>query len=401
MSRMRILVMTALALGLGAVLAWAFRPQPLPVDLAVATRAPMEVTLSAEGVTRVRDPYVITAPIAGTTTRAPVQVGDRVTQGETVVAVIQPAAPALMDARSRAQAEATIAEAEASVRVSEANLERAGAALEHARSQYARGEGLARAGTIAQRMLDDLAAELEQAQQGLASAEAQRRLSLASLQRARAQLVGPDALELPNGEAGECCVQIRAPLTGLVLDVPDRNARQVSAGAPLVTIGDITDLEIEVDLLSTDAVRVATGTPARVTRWGGEGVLDASVRRVEPAAFTRVSALGIEEQRVRVQLDLMSAPDDFHGLGEHYRVHVDLIVWENDSVLQIPQGALFRHGDGWAVFRNLDGQAVRVAVQPGHRGADTVELLDGLEDGAEVVLFPPNALIEGARIAAR
>ena len=401
MSGKRIWFITALMVGIVALLAWAFRPEPLAVDLAVATRGPMEVTLSAEGVTRVRDPYVITAPISGSTTRAPVQVGDHVTQGETVVAVIQPAAPDLMDARSRAQAEAAIAEAEAAVRVSEANLERAGATLEHARSQYTRGEGLARAGTIAQRMLDDLAAELEQAQQGLASAEAQRRLSLASLERARAQLVGPDALQLPNGVSGECCVQIRAPLTGLVLDVPDRNARQVTAGAPLLTIGDITDLEIEVDLLSTDAVRVATGTPARVTRWGGEGALNAAVRRVEPAAFTRVSALGIEEQRVRVQLDLLSTPDSFAGLGEHYRVHVDLIVWNSDDVLQVPQGALFRQGEGWAVFQNLDGQAQRVAVQPGHRSADAVEVLDGLEDGAQVVLFPPNALVEGARIAAR
>ncbi|MFN3954011.1 MAG: efflux RND transporter periplasmic adaptor subunit [Pararhodobacter sp.] len=270
MSRMRVLAGMALVLGLTVTLVWALRPVPLSVDLALAVRAPMQVSISAEGVTRVRDPHVITAPISGATIRAPVQVGDRVMRGETVVAVIRPAVPDLMDARSRAQAEAAIAEAEAGVTVAEANLERAASALEHAQGQYARGEGLALAGTIPQRMFDDLRAALDQARQALASAEAEHRLRLASLQRARAQLVGPEATALPDGAAGDCCVQLHATLTGTVLEVSDRNVRQVTAGTPLVTIGDITDLEIEVDLLSTDALRVSPGTLARVTRWGAK-----------------------------------------------------------------------------------------------------------------------------------
>ncbi len=399
---MRIIIGSGVALLLGGALVWALRPEPLAVDLAQATRAPLEVRLSTEGMTRVREPYVITSPISGTTTRAPVQVGDAVVQGETVVAVIQPASPELMDARTRAQAEAAVAEAEAAINVAEANITRATLALEHAQSQYARGEGLARAGTIPQRMLDDLRAELEQARQALTSAEAERSLSMASLTRARAQLVGPDALDLPGGTAGECCVQLRAPLTGTVLDIPDRNARQVTAGMALMTIGDLRDLEIRVDLLSNDALRLRPGTSARVTRWGGADDLDAVVRRIEPAAFTRVSALGIEEQRVHVLLDMLSAPEDFEGLGEQFRVHVDLILWQSDDALQIPLGALFRQGDSWAVFRaDAQGEVARVTVVPGQRGVEHVEILEGLDEGDPVVLFPPNALRDGVRVVPR
>lgn len=399
---MRIIFGGGVALLLGGALIWALRPEPLAVDLVQVTRAPLEVRLSTEGVTRVREPYVITSPISGTTTRSPVQVGDSVVQGETVVAVIQPASPELMDARTRAQAEAGIAEAEAAVNVAEANITRATLALEHAQSQYARGEGLSRAGTIPQRMLDDLRAEVEQARQALSSAEAERNLSMASLTRARAQLVGPDARDLSHGMAGECCMQLRAPLTGTVLDIPDRNARQVSAGMALMTIGDLQDLEIRVDLLSHDALRLRPGSTARITRWGGVDILDAVVRRIEPAAFTRVSALGIEEQRVHVLLDMLSPPEEFEGLGDQFRVHVDLILWRSENALQIPLGALFRQGDAWAVFRaDAQGEVSSVRVMPGQRGVENVEILDGLEDGDAVVLFPPNALRDGIRIAPR
>ncbi len=401
MSRTRMLIGAALAIGLIAAIVWALRPEPLAVDLAEVQRGPMQVTLSAEGITRVRDPYVITAPIAGTTIRSPVQVGDNVVGGETVVAVLQPVAPELMDARTRAQAEAAISEAEAGVTVARTNLDRAASALEHAQREFIRGEGLALAGTIPQRMLDDLTAALDQARQNMASAEAELSLRLATLRRAEAQLVGPDTLSLLNGEANECCVQLRAPLSGVVLDVTDRNARQVIAGTPLVTIGDITDLEIELDLLSTDALRIRPGTAALITRWGGEGTLEARVRRVEPAAFTRVSALGIEEQRVRVQLDLLAPPERFEGLGEKFRVHVDLIVWESADVLHLPHGALFRDGEGWAVFRVENGSARLTPITPGHRGATQVEVLAGLDEGAMVVLFPPNALADGTHIKPR
>jgi HlyD family secretion protein len=386
---------------LAGALIWALWPMPQPVDIAPVTRGPLEVVLLAEGVARVRDPYTITAPISGTTTRSPVEIGDQVQAGETVVAVIQPADPALMDARSRAQAEAAIAEAEAAVALAQTNIARADSALAHAAAQYARGQGLAQAGTIAQRMLEDLAQAVTAASQTVAVAQAEHDLARAALLRAQAQLTGPDPHPLPDAAPGACCVQLRAPLTGTVLNVTDRNARQVAAGTPLLTLGDITDLEIETDLLSADALRVAIGARAMVERWGGAGVLDAQVRRIEPAAFTRVSALGIEEQRVRVLLDLLTPPQQRAGLGDQFRVHLRLVLWETPDTLQIPNGALFRHNGGWAVFRENGGRAELAAIEIGQQARESTEVLAGLSQGDRVILYPAASIADGVAVAAR
>jgi HlyD family secretion protein len=386
---------------LAGALIWALWPTPQPVDMAAISRGPLEVVLLAEGLTRVREPYVITAPMAGTTTRSPVQIGDQVRAGETVVAVIQPADPALMDARSRAQAEAAIAEAEASVVLAQTNIARADSALAHARHQYERGQGLAQAGTISQRMLEELQQAVTVSTQAVAVAQAEHDLARAALWRAQAQLTGPDPQRLPTDPPGECCVQLLAPLTGTVLDVTDRNARQVAAGTPLLTLGDITDLEIETDLLSADALRVPPDARAMVERWGGAGVLEAQVRRIEPAAFTRISALGIEEQRVRVALDLLSPPEARAGLGDQFRVHLRIVLWETPDALQIPNGALFRHAGGWAAFRVSGGRAEVVAVQIGQQARESTEVLAGLAEGDRVILYPAASIADGAAVTAR
>lgn len=338
--------MHKVGLGLGALLlvamlVWALWPQPMPVDLAPVTRDPMQ------GVTRVREPYAIAAPITGTATRSPLEVGDHVVAGETVVAVIRPADPALMDARSRAQAEAAVA------------LALAETELAHAETQLERGQALAERGTIPRRMLEDLEAAHQTAQ------------------------------------------QILAPQTGIVLAMTDQSARPVAAGNPLLTIGNLDEMEIELDLLSADAVQVPPGARALVDRWGGEGVLDARPRRIDPAAFTRVSALGIEEQRVRLRLDLQTPPEGRPGLGEGFRVHVRLIVWDAEDALQVPQAALFRQGDGWAVFARDQGRARLVPVRIGRQAGGNAELLDGLTEGQMVVLYPASALAEGSAIVAR
>ncbi|MCC5988264.1 MAG: HlyD family efflux transporter periplasmic adaptor subunit [Pararhodobacter sp.] len=388
-------------LALAGALVWALWPEPAAVDVGEVTRGPMQVSLLAEGVTRVREPYAITAPITGAVTRSPVDVGDAVTRGETVVAIMRPADPALMDARSRAQAEAAVAEAEAALRLAETRLARAESDLEHARTQFERGRALAERGTISQRMLEDLQAAHVAARQGLEAAHQELDLQRATLMRAQAQLMGPESEIAANGEPGECCLRILAPETGTVLEVADASARLVQAGAPLLSIGDVTDLEIELDLLSADAVRVPAGALAHVERWGGEGDLQARVRRVEPAAFTRVSALGIEEQRVRLRLDLLSPPEARPGLGDRYRVFVRLVLWEGEDVLQLPQAALFRHEGGWAVFRVEEGRARLTPVQIGRQAEGRAELAGGLEAGAGVVLFPPAALGDGDRVIPR
>lgn len=399
-------LMRKAGLGLGvlagaAALAWALWPQPQAVDLAAVTRGPMQGTIAAQGVTRVREPYAIAAPITGTATRSPVEVGDPVIAGQTVVAVIRPADPALMDARSRAQAEAAVAEAEAAVALAETSLRQAELALGHADSQLARNQALADRGTISRRMLEDIEANRETAQQAVLAARAQLDLNRATLDRAQAQLMGPAAQFDPAAPPDDCCVRLLAPQTGIVLSVADESARLVQAGSPLLTLGNLDDMEIVIDLLSTDAVQVPAGARAVVERWGGPGELDARLRRVDPAAFTRVSALGIEEQRVRLRLDLLTPPEGRPGLGDGFRVHVRLILWDADGLLRLPQAALFRQDQGWAVFVHEAGRARLTPVTIGRQAGGLAEVVAGLPEGAQVVLYPPASLADGARIAAR
>jgi len=388
-------------LALVAALVWALWPQPQAVDLAAVTRGPMQGAIRAQGVTRVRTPYAIAAPITGAATRSPVEVGDAVVAGETVVAVIQPADPTLMDARSRAQAEAAVAEAEAAVALAESNLRQAETGLAHAEVQLERGQALADRGTIPRRMLEDIEAAHETALQTLAAARSQLDLNRATRVRAQAQLMGPVVDLDPAALPGECCLRIIAPQTGIVLAVTDRSARLVAAGSPLLTIGNLDELEIELELLSTDAVQVPAGAAAVVERWGGPGELEARLRRIEPAAFTRVSALGIEEQRVRLRLDLLTPPEGRPGLGDGFRVHVRLILWDATDVLRVPQAALFRQDDGWAVFVADDGRARLAPVRLGRQAEGQAEVLEGLTAGQQVVLYPPSVLTPGAAIVAR
>ena len=385
---------------LGAALWWAFTPDPVAVDMATAERAPMVVTVAAEGVTRTRNPYLVTAPLGGTTARSPVELGDRVVRDETVVAVIRPAAPAFLDARTRRQAEAAVTEAEAALRVAEFQLDRAEGDLEHAETALARNRELAARGVIPQRVLDDAEAAARTARTALEAAQAQRDLQRATLARAEAQLIDPD-LPATDAAPGECCVQITAPASGTVLSLESASARVVQPGEALLSIGDLGELEIELDLLSTDAVRVRPGARAEIDGWGGDGALAATVRRVDPAGFTRVSALGIEEQRVRVILDFDDGPDTRPGLGERFRVFVRVVVWEEEDVLQVPQSALFRAGGGWAVFRVTEGRAELRAVEIGQRHDATAQVLAGLEPGDRVVAFPGTRVSDGAAVRAR
>ncbi|HHX91056.1 MAG TPA: HlyD family efflux transporter periplasmic adaptor subunit [Paracoccus sp.] len=401
MSRMRKVGIWLGGLAQAGALAWALWPEPAAVDMGMVTRGPMQVTLSAEGITRVREPYTITAPITGSITRSLVDVGDRVVRGESVVAVIQPAEPALMDARSRLQAEAAVTEAEAAVRLADANVVRAESELSHAATQLARNRELAERGTVPRRILEDMVQAHVTATQALSAARSEADVHRATLARMQAQLLGPASVMMPVDGADACCVRILAPETGTVLKVDDPSARLVQAGAPLLSIGDIEDLEIELDLLSTDAVRVPAQARALIERWGGEGVLEARVRRIEPAAFTRVSALGIEEQRVRLRLDILTPPEARTGLGDRYRVFVRLILWEGEGLLQLPQAALFRDGGGWAVFQVREGRAELTRVAVGRQAGGMAEVLSGIEEGAAVVMYPASTLSDSARVTAR
>lgn len=401
MTMFRKLALGLVGLGIVAALVWALWPQPQRVDLASVSRGPMQGAITAQGVTRVRASYTIAAPITGSVTRSPVEVGDAVVAGETVVALIRPADPVLMDARSRAQAEAAVVEAEAAVAVAETDLRQTETALSHARVQLARSRALAESGTIPHRMLEDIETTYQSATQAVEAAQSRLDLARASLIRAQAQLIGPDMNFDPADDPGACCMRILAPQTGLVLGVADMSARLVQAGAPLLTIGNLDEMEIELDLLSTDAVRVPAEARALVENWGGAGVLEARLRRIEPRAFTRVSALGIEEQRVRLRLDLLAGPEDRAGLGEGFRVTVRLILWEAQDVLHLPQAALFRQAGDWAVFVEEDGRAKLQIVEIGRQADGQAEILGGVPEGARVLLYPGGAIADAVRVRAR
>lgn len=396
----RMILAGMVGLALIAALVWALLPQPVAVDLVAARVAPMEVTVTAEGITRVRDPWQVTAPVTGNTTRSPVEVGDRVVDGETVIAVIQPAEPAFLDARARRLAEAAVTEAEAAVRLAEAQLSRAEVELEHFEADFDRNRTLAARGTVSVTMLENSAQAAASARAAREAAQAELELTRATLERARAQLMGPEAQD-PDRAPADCCIRITAPLSGTVLEVADLNARLVQAGSPLVSIGNLDDLEIEVDLLSADTIGIAPGTRAHVERWGGEGVIEAEVRRIDPSAFTRVSALGIEEQRVRLALDILTPPEARIGLGDRYRVYVRLVVWSDPAVLQVPRSALFRQDGQWAVFVAQDGRAELQTVETGRMTADWVQVLSGITEGQSVVAYPGARVAEGVRLTAR
>lgn len=380
-------------------LVWALRPAPVLVDLVAARRAQMQVTVSAEGITRVRDTWLVTASVTGQARRSPVHVGDVVTAGETIVAAIQPAEPPFLDARARRLAEAAVVEAEAAVRLAETGLSRAENELAHLEAELDRARALTERGTLTRTTLEDAEQAALAARAARDVARSDLDMRLATLARMEAQLEGPETRSFD--EPGSCCVEIVAPHTGVVLELVDESARLVTAGETLLTIGDPQDLEVYVDLLSNDAVGVVPGTRARIERWGGDTVLDAEVRQVQPSAFTRISALGIEEQRVPVVLDILSPATARAGLGDRYRVYVTLVIWEGEDVLQVPQSALFRSGGAWALFVEENGRAARRSVEVGHMSGDWAEIVAGVAEGASVIAYPASSIENGTRIEPR
>lgn len=376
-----------------------FRPRPVLVDLYTIGHGPMQVTVDADGKTRIRDVYEVAAPIAGLALRAPVEVGDQVLAGETVVASVEPISPGLLDLRSRVQAQAAVEEAEAALHVAESRLRQAEEDLKYAESQYARAQNLAERGAIS-------ISRLEQAEQELAIKQAERdavragiAMAESSLARARAALIEPGSAA--SAEAESCCVELRAPIDGEVLSVDVVSERPVTSGERLVTIGQPGDLEIVAELLSTDAVRLVQGARAIVERWGGPIPLEAVLRDIEPSAFTKISTLGIEEQRVEAVLDFVSPPADRAGLGDGYSVFLRIVEWQSEDAVQVPLSALFRDGGDWVVFVADEGRVRKQVVEIGKMGDSAAEVLGGLSPGVMVILYPGDAIDENVRIAPR
>lgn len=395
----RIVWYLLLASVLAAALVYAFRPQPVPVDLAVIARGQLTVTIDGDGQTRVREVYVVSAPVPGQVRRIERHVGDRIVANETLLATIQPVDPTFLDRRARAQAESAIKAAEAAFALAEAEQARALAELDFARAELSRAEQLAKRGNVSQRDLDRARLELRTRRAALSTAKASIEMRRFELETAQAALIQPGT---ESGEGGEqaCCVEVYSPVNGRILRVIHESEGVVAAGAWLVELGDPVDMEIVVDLLSGDAVRVREGAEVTIEDWGGV-TLAGRVRRVEPYAFTKISALGIEEQRVNVIVDFTDSPEKWQGLGHGYRVDAHILDWRGEDVLKLPLGALFRDGESWAVFVAKDGVAKLRHIEIDHGNGREAEVLEGLETGATVILHPGDSISDGVRVLSR
>ncbi|MCM2562877.1 HlyD family efflux transporter periplasmic adaptor subunit [Lutimaribacter sp. EGI FJ00015] len=393
-TRLILIVLLAAAI-VGALLWAALRPVPVTAELATVARGPMRVTVDVDGTTRIREVYEVASPIAGTAERAPVRVGDRVIAGETVVAVVEPIAPSLLDARSRSQAQAAISEAQAALAVADSQLLQAEEELNYAQSQYNRVQELVERGVASIVRLEDAAQALNVRRAARDAAQSARDMARGTLERAQAALIGPGE----RSDDSECCVRIAAPADGVVLSVDRISERPVFAGQTLLSIGDPTDLEIVADPLSRDAVRIPENARAIVDRWGGDTALEARLRQIEPSARTEVSALGIEEQRVEAIFDITDPADTRPGLGNGYAVRLAIVVWEADDALLVPLGALFRDGDDWAAFAVHDGIARQVKVTLGQHNDRVAQVLGGLAEGDRVIVHPGDSVIEGVQIS--
>ena len=397
MSKRKRYLLIILGLVLAIAVAFSFRPQPAAVSVAQVARGPLQVTVEQEGKTRVRERYVVSAPVPGYAPRLDKEVGDPVKAGEVLLS-LRPTPSALLDPRARAEAEARVSQAEANLEAAQSRLTAAEAGEHLASAERDRAEALVKRGDISRSGLDQAVAEARQAEANLRAARFAVNAARGDLKAAQA------AVRYYHGEDQALAMQdipVRAPVSGSVLSIRHKSQGVVQAGESLLTVGDTRLLEVEVDVLSADAVRIHPGMRVLFERWGGAGDLKGRVRTVEPAGFTKVSALGVEEQRVWVIADIVSPPEQWRTLGDRYRVEAKFILWSSDDVLKVPASALFRQGEGWAAFVIENGRAHKRPVQVGHRGELEVEVIGGLQAGDQVITHPEESLTDGARVEAR
>ena len=376
-----------------AIVAMAMIPESIEVDLTTVSRGPMRVTLDEDGETRVRDRFVVSAPVAGRLQRIVLEPGDAVVKGRTVVARVAPASAPLLDPRTRGELNAAVEAARAAVGGAVAERGRAATALARARTTLARQQELMKAGAISADALEAAETSVRTSEDALKAAEFTVSRAEYELELARARLAGPGA--------GGRAVDVVAPVDGVILKRLRESETVVPPGEPILEIGDPQNLEIVADFLSTDAVQIKPGALVLIEQWGGPDPLSGRVRRVEPSGFMKVSALGVEEQRVNVLIDFVDAPAAARAIGDAYRVEVRVVIWETDAAIKVPVGSLFRQGEGWAAFVVNDGVASLQPVKLGQRNDTEGEILEGLSEGQTVVLHPPDTLKDGLRVAPR
>ena len=387
-----LLVVLAILAGLG----YGFIPRPVPIDLEPVRTGRLVVTVEEEGRTRVRERYVVAAPVAGQARRITLKVGDAVAAGQ-AVARIEPARAASLDPRSRAQARARVAAAEAALRVAREQAKVAAAEARLAEQELARAEALGQARFVSQAAVDQARSRLQAGQGTRQAADYGVQVAEQDLAVARAALTEASTSAAAGRAAG---LDVIAPVAGRVLAVPHESEGVVQPGQALIEIGHPARLEVLVEVLSTAAVKIGPGARVVLDRWGGPA-LEGRVRVVEPAGFTKVSALGVEEQRVRVLLDIVSPAEQWRSLGDGYRIEAAFVLWEGDNLLLAPASALFRQGQGWALFVEDAGRARLRPVQVGQRNGLDAQILAGLKAGERVVAHPNEKIADGVRIQGR
>jgi HlyD family secretion protein len=381
-----------------ALLFYAFMPRPVSVDLEEIQHGPLIVTVSEDGKTRIKEKYVVSSPLAGRLMRIQLKSGDEVVEGKTLLAVIEPTDPALLDPRAKAEAEARLKAAEATLERTEPILEKSLAEVENAEEELTRGRKLMPKNAITVEELNQRILLHRTRTQEYRAATFDREIARFELEQAKAALLRtqPD----DNGK-DQVYFEIRSPISGRVLNVLQESATVVASGIDLIEVGNPKDLEVEVDVLSSDAVQIRSGARAWLDQWGGKDPLPAAVRLVEPSGFTKISALGVEEQRVNVIIDFTSPPAERETLGSGFRVEANIVTWEDTHVLRVPISALFRHEQGWAVFRVVNEQAAVTPIKIGHRNASHAEVLEGLTERDRVVVHPSDDVADGVSIVAR
>jgi HlyD family secretion protein len=384
------------------LLAWAFWPRPESADIAVVERAPLMITLDEEGETRVRDRFVVSAPLAGRVLRIELEPGDPVEANKTVLAIFQPQTPTLLDARSRAEAEAGARAARASLESARAERNRVAAELEFALAELERSLRLAADQIVSAEQLESAELAARSRAESLEAADFSAQTARYQLEVARARLLEgiPPSDNPGEGEVGSP-ISLRSPVDGVVLRRLRESEAIVPAGEPLLEVGKPADLEIVADYLSADVVKIHPGDRVLIEEWGGENALEGRVRRVEPSGFMKISALGVEEQRVNVVIDFVDPPEARPGLADGFRVELRVVLWEGEDVLQVPTGSLFRNDDDWAVFAVEDGRAKLRRVEIGRQGGLVVEVVNGIEEGEEVILHPGDSIVDGLRVTSR
>lgn len=392
MPKLRMALYGAAGLAALAALGWALTPRPVEVEAATVERGHFEHAIEEDGRTRLRDRYVISAPVAAHLSRVTLREGDRVQAGDTV-AVLTPVMPSLFDERSLREATARARAAQAAVSGAQARVERARLAQDEARLEFQRAEKLARDGFIAASRLDSARLTFDGSRRELEAALAAHDMAVHEREQAQASV-----LPASTGAAAGRPLAVRAPVSGVVLRVPLPSENTVAAGAALLDIGDPSQMEVVAELLTTDAVHATPGTRASIERWGGSPV-QGQVRRVEPAAFTKISALGIEEQRVKVLIDITSPPAQWLALGDGFRVTVRVITISTEGAVMVPVGALFPRSDGGMAVYVVDGSRARLRpVQIVARNGSVGWVREGLDPGDRVIVYPPPGVADGRRV---